>query len=122
MHPLVATSTQLPPMHDSLLTHAWRHIPQFARSLIRLTQPASGHDVSPLAHDDIGVTHALFMHVWPMPQQPVPHAVWPVMQVVAPVHVAVTGVERLVVVPSPSWPWSLSPQHRTSPLWRRTQV
>src|SRR5437870_1511420 len=26
-----------------------------------------------------------------------------------------TGVDRFVVVPSPSWPWMLSPQQRTVP-------
>jgi len=34
----------------------------------------------------------------------------------------VTGVERLVVVPSPSWPEPLAPQHLTAPPESSAQV
>jgi len=34
----------------------------------------------------------------------------------------VTGAERLVVVPSPSWPWLLRPQHLAVPSESRAQV
>ena len=40
----------------------------------------------------------------------------------ADVGLAVTGIERFVVVPSPSWPDELRPQQRTAPPDRRAHV
>lgn len=43
------------------------------------------------------------------------YAVMPVSGPVPASFDTVTGPERGVVEPSPSWPWSLPPQQRTSP-------
>ena len=49
---------------------------------------------------------------------PAPAEIW-----VTPVRpLTLTGVEESVLVPSPSWPDWLSPQHLTVPPARRAQV
>jgi hypothetical protein len=108
------------------------HPPQCDAVVIRLKH-VPPHGVCPVGHTE---EHTPAMHVCPIAQR-VPHApqfslsvmrfAQPVGHTEVPVEqpekqATATGIERLRVVPSPSWPEVLVPQHRAPPPAIRAQV